>query len=81
MIWKDNLKNKIKAGSAIIGLVGLGYVGLPLAVAFSKKFNVVGYNINEEKIELLKTGKSYNEDIEDKEINLKKLYPTSDHND
>lgn len=33
---------KIKAKSATIGIMGLGYVGLPMAVAFSKKFNVMG---------------------------------------
>lgn len=81
MNWEDNLKNKIKNRSAIIGLVGLGYVGLPLAVAFSKKFDVIGYNIDKEKTELLKTGKSYIEDIRDNEINLKKLCPTNDYND
>lgn len=81
MNWKDILKLKIKDKSAIIGIVGLGYVGLPLAVAFSNKFNVIGYNVNLEKTELLKSGKSYIEDIEDKEINLKKLYPTTNHKD
>lgn len=36
MDWVESLKKKIKDRSAIIGIVGLGYVGLPLAVAFSK---------------------------------------------
>lgn len=37
-----------------IGIVGLGYVGLPLAVLFNKKFNVVGFDINEKRISELK---------------------------
>ncbi len=47
---KDNLK---------IGLIGLGYVGLPLAVEFAKKYCVVGYDIDNERIESLKKGKDH----------------------
>ena len=32
-----------------IGVVGLGYVGLPLAIAFSKKFNVIGFDISDKE--------------------------------
>lgn len=39
-----------------IGVIGLGYVGLPLAVEFGKKFEVVGFDINDSRVELLKQG-------------------------
>ena len=39
-----------------ISIIGLGYVGLPLAVAFAKKFNVVGYDIDESRIKELNNG-------------------------
>ena len=39
-----------------MALVGLGYVGMPIAVAFSKKVKVVGYDLNAKKIELYKNG-------------------------
>ena len=39
-----------------ISLVGLGYVGMPIAVAFAKKVDVIGYDLNEKKIELYKSG-------------------------
>ncbi len=39
-----------------IGVIGLGYVGLPLAVAFAEKFPVVGFDINPERVESLKQG-------------------------
>lgn len=39
-----------------VSVVGLGYVGMPLAVAFAKKVQVIGYDINEKKIELYKNG-------------------------
>lgn len=50
------LYEKIVAGEEKIALVGLGYVGMPIAVAFSKKAKVIGYDINAEKIELYKEG-------------------------
>ena len=37
-----------------VGVVGLGYVGLPLAIEFGKKFSTVGYDISEEKINTFK---------------------------
>lgn len=40
----------------IIGVIGLGYVGLPLAVEFGKKFEVIGYDLNEYRIQCLKDG-------------------------
>ena len=45
------MKEKIKSGKVCI--VGLGYVGLPLAEAFSKHLKVMGYDIDEEKIKNL----------------------------
>ena len=47
----DEMKEKIKSGKVCI--VGLGYVGLPLAEAFSKHLKVMGYDIDEEKIKNL----------------------------
>lgn len=41
----------------ILGVIGLGYVGLPLAVEFGKKYKVIGFDINEKRIEELKSGK------------------------
>ena len=39
-----------------LAIVGLGYVGLPLAVEFSKKFSTVGFDVDEERINQLKNG-------------------------
>lgn len=39
-----------------LSLVGLGYVGMPIAVAFSKKIDVIGFDVNKNKIELYKSG-------------------------
>lgn len=42
-----------------IGVIGLGYVGLPLAIEFSKKYSVAGFDINEKRIHDLREGKDY----------------------
>ena len=48
-----NIKEKLKEGKAIVCIVGLGYVGLPLAEAFSKHLKVIGYDIDEKKVKEL----------------------------
>ena len=50
------LFDRIVNGEEAISLIGLGYVGLPIAVAFAKKIKVIGYDLNEKKIELYKAG-------------------------
>lgn len=51
-----NLYEKIKNREEKISLVGLGYVGMPIAVAFAKKAEVIGFDISMEKVELYKKG-------------------------
>lgn len=51
-----SLYEKIIEKRESIAVVGLGYVGMPLAVAFAKKVNVIGFDLNEKKIELYKQG-------------------------
>lgn len=50
------LYEKLVSGDEKLALVGLGYVGMPIAVAFSKKVKVVGFDLNAKKIELYKNG-------------------------
>lgn len=51
-----NLYEKIVKKKEKISLIGLGYVGMPIAVAFAKKVDVLGFDINKEKIDLYKSG-------------------------
>jgi UDP-N-acetyl-D-galactosamine dehydrogenase len=51
-----------------IGVIGLGYVGLPLAVEFAKKYNVVGYDISEERIKELNNGYDRTNEISSEEL-------------
>jgi UDP-N-acetyl-D-glucosamine/UDP-N-acetyl-D-galactosamine dehydrogenase len=51
-----NLYEKIVNNEEKIAVVGLGYVGMPIAVAFAKKVNVIGFDLNIQKIEQYKNG-------------------------
>ena len=77
------LTDKIKNKSSKIGIIGLGYVGLPLGLAFTAKgFDVLGFDLDENKITLLKAGKGYLKHIDEKKIKSAassgKLKATSD---
>lgn len=63
-----NLYEKIVKGEEKISLVGLGYVGMPIAVAFSKKVNVIGFDLNSKKIELYKSGVDPTNEVGDETI-------------
>ena len=59
MIRKNNLK---------IAVIGLGYVGFPLACLFAKKYSVIGYDIDADKVKNLINGKVGNIDVDIDEI-------------
>lgn len=64
-----DLLQKINNKKAKIGIIGLGYVGLPLGLTFAaKKINVLGFDLDERKISLLSKGKGYLKHISDKKI-------------
>ena len=56
--------------SPAIAIVGLGYVGLPLAIAFAKKYTVIGFDINEQRVSDLQNGKDIT--LECTEADIKK---------
>jgi len=65
----DNIKLSIINRNATIGIIGLGYVGLPLAIRFSEEgFKVVGFDIDEHKVNMLNNGKSYIKHIYEDDI-------------
>ena len=63
-----SLYEKILKGEEKISLVGLGYVGMPIAVAFAKKVKVVGFDLNAKKIELYKSGVDPTNEVGDEVI-------------
>ncbi|MDY4609713.1 MAG: nucleotide sugar dehydrogenase, partial [Sphaerochaetaceae bacterium] len=61
-----------------LSLVGLGYVGMPIAVAFAKKLNVIGYDLNEAKINLYKAGIDPTNEVGDEAIKATTVEFTAD---
>jgi UDP-N-acetyl-D-galactosamine dehydrogenase len=62
-----------------IGVIGLGYVGLPLAVSFAREFDVVGFDINPTRIDELKAGHDRTLEVSDDVLaDAKRLMPTTD---
>ncbi len=65
------LAEKIKNQTAIVGVIGLGYVGLPLAVGFGKiDYDIIGVDLSSEKVNQLKQDSSYIIDVSTDEIRL-----------
>jgi UDP-N-acetyl-D-galactosamine dehydrogenase len=52
----------------LIGVIGLGYVGLPLAVSFGKKYQTLGFDINHKRIEELQAGQDHTLEVDSKEL-------------
>ena len=80
---KNNLLTKIQNGKAIIGIIGLGYVGLPLALAYAEKdFKVSGFDVDLNKVKTLNSGQSYISHIDGikvkQAVKSKKLSATAD---
>ena len=73
-----SLYEKIVSGEEKIALVGLGYVGMPIAVAFAKKVKVIGYDLNAEKIRLYKDGIDPTKEVGNEVIKSTKVEFTSD---
>jgi phosphoglycerate dehydrogenase-like enzyme len=69
--WENDVMNtnemligKFERREAVIGIIGMGYVGLPEAVAFAEAgFTVVGVDVDDRKVAMLNRGESYVEDV------------------
>ena len=72
-LYEDLVNGKEK-----LSLVGLGYVGMPIAVAFARKINVVGFDLNEKKIELYKNGVDPTNEVGNEVIKNTKVAFTAD---
>lgn len=63
------LLRKIDAREAFIGVVGIGYVGLPVAVSFAEMgFRVCGIDLREDKVDIINSGRSHLRDVDDERI-------------
>ena len=61
-----------------LSLIGLGYVGMPIAIAFAKKVDVIGFDINRKKINLYKNGVDPTREVGDEEVKNSSVEFTAD---
>ncbi len=65
----ERLKSRIAERTAVVGIIGLGYVGLPLVFRFAEAgFRVIGFDIDPDKVDQLNTGKSYIRHLGDEQV-------------
>ena len=76
------LISKVENKNAVIGVIGLGYVGLPLAVEFGRHFRTVGFDINLDRVDKLKRGIDHTLECSPEELaEANKLRFSTDQND
>lgn len=73
----EDLKSKEKT----ISVIGLGYVGLPLALSFAKKFKVIGFDINDERLDLMRRGIDPSNELEAQDFEDRDISYTSNVED
>lgn len=73
-----SLYEDILSGKEKLSLVGLGYVGMPIAVAFARKIKVVGFDLNEAKIDLYKSGVDPTNEVGNEVVRNTKVEFTAD---
>lgn len=73
-----NIYEQIKKGKEKLALVGLGYVGMPIAVEFAKHVNVIGFDINKTKVDAYKSGIDPTLEVGDEEIKASTVEWTAD---
>ncbi|MDP4662610.1 MAG: nucleotide sugar dehydrogenase [Salibacteraceae bacterium] len=73
----NNLYDKILSKDAKIGVIGLGYVGLPIALAFAKKVSVVGFDINQSRVDLMRQGIDPSDELEAADFENSDIYFTA----
>ncbi|ADD08052.1 nucleotide sugar dehydrogenase [Candidatus Aciduliprofundum boonei] len=81
--WTKMFYKKLQDNNLKIAIVGLGYVGLPLALAFAKKYEVYGFDVDKNKIGMLNKAQSYIVDVSSEDLIKflhKSFYPSADDN-
>src|SRR5699024_232648 len=73
-----NIYEKLEAREESLSVIGLGYVGLPLAVEFAKKYNVIGFDVNQQKLDQYLNGNDVTEEVGDAALEDTTMTFTSD---
>ncbi|QTM98564.1 nucleotide sugar dehydrogenase [Sediminibacillus dalangtanensis] len=73
--------DKNEGNTLTLGVVGLGYVGLPVAIGFSKRYKVIGFDVDKQKIEQLKKHNDITREISKQQLAASAISFTSDQED
>lgn len=76
-----NIYEKLVKKEAKLAVIGLGYVGLPIALAFARKIKVIGFDINADRVELMKKNIDPSEELEASEFEGCDIHFTADPDD
>jgi UDP-N-acetyl-D-galactosamine dehydrogenase len=76
-----SISKKLFSHTEKLSVIGLGYVGLPIALEFAKKFSVVGFDISSKRVNLMKQGIDPSKELEKDAFENADILFTSDHND
>src|SRR6188474_2202284 len=79
MVWSRSMSDQ--KSSEKIAVIGLGYVGLPVALAFSRKFATVGFDINRRRIDMLSSGRDDTGEVTESELKASNLTFTTNIDD
>lgn len=77
----NSIYNKLVNKEAKLAVVGLGYVGLPIALEFAKKISVVGFDINEERVEMMRNNEDPSKELEASDFENSDITFTANVND
>lgn len=77
----NSIYNKLVAKEAKLAVIGLGYVGLPIALEFAKKIKVVGFDINQARVDLMRNKKDPSNELEESAFDNCDIHFTADIND
>lgn len=74
----NSIYNKLLAGEAKLGVIGLGYVGLPIALEFAKHIKVVGFDINQERVDMMRNNIDPSNELDSSEFEGCDIHFTAD---
>ncbi len=77
----SNLYDRLLKKEAKLAVIGLGYVGLPIALAFARKIKVVGFDINQKRVDMMRRGEDPSNELEAKEFEGCDIHFSADLND
>lgn len=77
----SSIYNKLVAKEAKLAVIGLGYVGLPIALEFAKKISVVGFDINQARVDLMRNKKDPSNELESSAFDDCDIHFTADIED